>query len=363
MNPSHKHIVFTVTNDLSYDRRMQRICKTLSQNGWRVTLIGRKLPSSIALTQQPYHQKRIKCFFNKGKLFYLEYNLRLFFTLLSIKAEIFSAVDLDTIIPIYYGSVVKRCKRVFDAHEYFEEVPEVTHRQVVKKIWQWVAHRYIVRFNSCYTVNESLAEIFTRQYKVSFNVIRNVPNLIVKQESTHKRHLLYQGALNEGRGLEALITAMQNIDIPLKIIGEGDLSLELRKLVKQLELNDKIEFLGFVEPEKLSQYTQASCIGFNLLEDVGLSYHYSLANKFFDYIQAEIPSISMDLPEYRRINEQFEVSILIESLSPQNIQNAVEQLLRQQDCYDRLKQQCAKAKLIFNWEIESAKLLRIYNEI
>ena len=77
-----KIIYFTVTNDLSYDQRMQKICGSLAQAGYKTTLVGRKLKSSQPLTQRAFQQKRISCIFNKGKLFYAEYNFRLFFYLL-----------------------------------------------------------------------------------------------------------------------------------------------------------------------------------------------------------------------------------------------------------------------------------------
>ena len=76
------HVIFTVTNDLSYDARMHRICGTLTANGYGVTLVGRALPYSTPLKDRPFGQKRLHCFFQKGFPFYAEYNLRLFFFLL-----------------------------------------------------------------------------------------------------------------------------------------------------------------------------------------------------------------------------------------------------------------------------------------
>src|SRR5437667_9925928 len=72
-----KRIYFTVTNDLTYDQRMKRICTSLAENGYDVVLVGRKLKQSLPLKKEKYKQNRIRCWFNKGKLFYFEYNLRL----------------------------------------------------------------------------------------------------------------------------------------------------------------------------------------------------------------------------------------------------------------------------------------------
>src|SRR5690349_17278363 len=102
-----KRILFTVTNDLNYDQRMQRICNTLADAGYDVTLIGRKLKTSAPLPDKNYKQRRLNCWFNKGKLFYAEFNIRVFFFLLFKKADCICAIDLDTILPCYYISKLK----------------------------------------------------------------------------------------------------------------------------------------------------------------------------------------------------------------------------------------------------------------
>src|SRR6266498_4961980 len=115
-------LVFTVTNDLSYDQRMIRICTSLSLAGYHVTLIGRKQKKSIRLQPERFYQKRLSCFFEKGKAFYVEYSLRLFLLLLFKRADLICAIDLDSIMPCYFVSKLKRSRRVYDAHELFCEM-------------------------------------------------------------------------------------------------------------------------------------------------------------------------------------------------------------------------------------------------
>ncbi|HEV7783351.1 MAG TPA: hypothetical protein VGO58_18880 [Chitinophagaceae bacterium] len=130
-----KTIYFTVTNDLSYDQRMQRICTSLAENGYRVVLVGRKLTSSLPLEERKYEQKRIRCWFNKKKWFYAEYNIRLFFFLLFKKMDAICAIDLDTILPCLRISRLKKIPRIYDAHELFTEMKEVITRPGIQKTW------------------------------------------------------------------------------------------------------------------------------------------------------------------------------------------------------------------------------------
>lgn len=356
-------IVFTVTNDLVHDRRMQRICNSLAENGFDVTLIGRELPDSIPVPKYFFKTMRQRCWFNKGKLFYLEYNFRLFWKLLFMKADVYSAVDLDTIIPTFKVAWLKRKKKVFDAHEFFEEVPEVVDRPFTKAVWKLVAKLWVPRADAAMTVSESLAERFQFMYGIPFATIRNVPRLSTAPFVKSQGYLLYQGALNEGRGLEQLIEAMQFLDIPLKIAGEGDLSSELRELSKKLGVEHQIRFLGFVPPDKLDELTARAWLGINVLENRGLSYYYSLANKFFDYINHGVPSLNMDFPEYRKINAPHEVSVLLKELSYRGIVDAVRMLQEDTAMYERLRENCIAARAELNWEKEEQKLLKLYRQI
>jgi len=365
-------IIFTVSNDLSYDQRMQRICTSLVNAGYEVCLVGRKKRSSVELQAQHFKQTRLNCIFEKGKLFYLEYNIRLLLFLLFNHADIYSAVDLDTLLPCLLAAKIKSKKLVFDAHEYFTEVPEVVERPLTKKIWEFLAGLCIPHANKAYTVGTKLSEIFTEKYKTNFEIILNVPSSTHQQISTsinqhiyksaHLQIILYQGALNEGRGLEECILAMHRINAELQLAGEGDLSTKLRTLVAKEGLTDKVKFLGFVKPNELKQITSQAYIGLNLLRDKGLSYYYSLANKFFDYIHAGVPCICADFPEYQNINMQYDCTLLCPA-DADRISDTINILLNDKILYQKLKDNCLKAKEDLCWEKEEIKLLNMYKTL
>ena len=97
-------IVCTVTNDLNFDQRMIRICTSLVNAGYDVTLIGFERKNSKPLVPRPFKQKRVPIIAEEGKLLYIDYWTKLFFLLLFKKADIFCAIDLDTILPVYFAS-------------------------------------------------------------------------------------------------------------------------------------------------------------------------------------------------------------------------------------------------------------------
>lgn len=360
-------IICTVTNDLTYDQRMIRISSSLARAGYAVLLTGRQRRASQPLREEAFRQKRLRCHFEKGKLFYIEYNLRLFFFLLSHPFDIVCAVDLDTLLPAYLASRLKGKICVYDAHEYFTETPEVERRPLIKRIWEGVASFTLPRLRYAYTVGPALAQLFEERYGTPFAVIRNMPNRQPLASATAPgtpRIILYQGALNEGRGLEYAIEAMRQIEgAVLWLAGEGDLSATLRAQARQLELEGKVRFLGFLPPHELQHLTPQAYLGLNLLENRGLSYYYSLANKAFDYVQAGKPSIQMAFPEYAALNAQYEAFHLLEALSVPALVAAIRQLLYDAEYYDRLRSNCLRAREEWVWEQEEERLLEFYREL
>ena len=391
-------LVLAATTDLSYDQRMQRIGGSLARAGYQVLLVGWQRPASVPLVPQPYAQHRLRGWFQRGKLFYLEYNLRLFFFLLGQRAAAWSCADLDAALPTWLRAWLGGQPFVYDAHELFTEVPEVVARPRVQRAWQWVENFIVPRARLRYTVGPALARLFEQRHPgCAFAVVRNVPASLVpgawclvpgsntgqepevsnqapvtKHQAPSTKHqaptLLYQGALNVGRGLAELLEAMPLVPARLLICGEGDCSAALRAQAARLGLlaSGQVEFRGYVLPEALRQLTAQATVGIMLLENTGLSYYYSLANKFFDYVQAGIPQLCIAFPEYRALNARHEVAELVPDLRPATLAAALARLLpggRPGPHYQRLAANCRRARAEWSWEEEEKTLLRLYKEV
>lgn len=360
-----KKIYFVVNNELNYDQRMTRICTTLSSHHYQIFLVGKRYAGSLPLLQKTYNQQRIHCWFKKGKLAYVEFNLKLFFFLLWQKPDCICAIDLDTIFPVLLSSLFKRCKIVYDAHELFPEMKEIVSRPAIQKIWNWVERTAVPHFLLGYTVSESIAHVFKQKYGVDYPVIRNMPkknNELIPNPNPEK-FILYQGAVNHGRCLEYLVPAMEAVNARLVICGDGNFMEQTRQLVTQYRLSEKIIFKGMLVPGELSKVTASAYIGVNIVEPFGLNQEYSLANKFFDYIHAGIPQLTMDFIEYARINSAFKVAVLIPSPEPIKIASALNLLLQNDVLYNELQKNCLKAREIYNWQQEEKELLGFYSKI
>jgi len=360
-----KKIIVTVTNDLTSDQRVHKVCRTLHNAGYDVFLIGRKLSNSKPLNRS-YRTKRISLLFNKGVLFYAEFNLRLFFVLLFYKKDVLLANDLDTLLPNYLISKLQIKKLVYDSHELFSEIPELVNKPFTKKVWRSLERRVLPNLKNTYTVSNSIADYYDKKYQTKFKVIRNLP-LMIRTISKgnfsfdHKgeKIILYQGAINIGRGLELIINTMPFIsNCILVIIGNGDIIKNLKSYVKNINLVKKVRFLESLTPNELQKITPLANIGISIEEDLGLNYRFSLPNKIFDYINAEVPILVSNLPEMRKIIDTHKVGEIVKDRSPQKLALQIKELLKK-DYSEELKK--AKKELI--WENQEEELLAIFRNI
>lgn len=341
-NLALKKVSLSVINDLVTDNRVHKIATSLHEMGFESVLVGRILPESPPVTRD-YRTLRMKLFFRKGLAFYLEYNLRLLFCLLHLKIDVFVANDLDTLPANYLASRIKRKPLIYDSHEYFTEVPELVNRPTVKAIWTRIEKVLLPKVDAAYTVCESIAEVYRTKYGVDFKVVRNLPvrsitkNNTDSMTSSHRinnssKIILYQGALNLGRGLEDSIKAMQFIDgAELWLAGDGDLTQKLKCLVEELKLETKVKFLGRLPFQKLNEVTRMADLGISLEEDLGLNYRFALPNKLFDYIQAGVPVLVSDLPEMRRIVEQYKIGMIAQTHQRKELAEAIKAALFDQE--------------------------------
>ncbi len=360
-----KKIICTVTNDLNFDQRMIRICTSLHKAGYDITLVGRKKKESKPLNDQPFRQRRLYCYFQKGKLFYAEYNIRLFIYLLFVKADLFCAIDLDTILPNLFASRLRSKKRVYDAHELFCEMEEIVSRPAIFKMWKAIEKYAVPQFKVGYTIGECYADEFNKMYGLHYEIVRNATVLqsLPEADLNAEKYILYQGAVNEGRSFETLIPAMRKVNSKLIICGEGNFFEQAVALTEQYHLQHKIVFKGYVEPMRLRQYTKNAWVGITLFTNQGKSNYLSMANRFFDYMHFAVPQLCVAFPEYVKVNKKYPISILLKDTTEESISAALNKLLSDAQLHTMLRANCLKAREEYCWQQEEIKLIAFYKKI
>jgi glycosyltransferase involved in cell wall biosynthesis len=370
-----KRAIVSVTNDLYTDNRVNKICLFLVEEGYDVLLVGRLRKNSLPLASRSYQTKRMKLLFDKGPLFYAAYNLRLFFFLLVQRADVLVANDLDTLLANFVAKKVKpSTKVVYDSHEYFTEVPELTKRPRIQRFWLGIEKLIFPKLKTIYTVNQSIAQLYEATYKKNIQVIRNIsptwkPNTYLSKAELgipeNKFVLILQGAgINVDRGAEEAVEAMRQLnDCVLLIVGDGDVVEELKKNVKEYDLQHSVLFFGKRPYDEMMQFTYNADLGLTLDKATNLNYKFSLPNKVFDYIHAGTPILSTRLVEIGRIIERNNVGILIDELTVDSLVEAIQSLQTNKSLLDELKANCQKAAEVENWDEEKKILKVIYSNL
>ena len=359
-------IIVSVTNDLVADNRVHKVCTTLQNMGFDVLLIGRKLPASLEVAKRDYQTKHFNLLFKTGVLFYAEYNFRLFIFLLFAKFDVVLANDLDSLTANFLASKIKKKPLVYDSHEYFTEVPELINRPKTQRIWEWLEQKMVPKIKYAYTVCDSIANIYNKKYGTDFKVVRNIPNAIKNQVAKNNnttKIILYQGAVNIGRGLEQAILSMNFIDnAKLIIAGDGDIKLQLENLVEKENLQKRVEFTGRLPIEELTKLTPQADLGLSIEEDLGLNYRFAQPNKLFDYIQAQVPVLVANLPEMAEIVSQYKIGEITTTLKPGQLAEKIKEALFNIEKREIWQKNLKIAAKELTWEKEEEVLVEIYSQ-
>ncbi len=360
-------VLVSVFNNLLTDQRVEKVCRTLYENGYDVELIGNNW-GGLPEMSRPYKFSRLHLKSKSLKLAYPEFNFKLAQELKkkANKNTILLSNDLDTLAANYWISKKMKLPLVYDSHEIYVEMPSLNGRPT-KKIWSSLEKKILPKLKFMMAANESYAKWYAEKYTIETPVVvRNFPRKMGNPQNYEivnaPKIILYQGAINPSRGLDKLIPAMKRVEnAQLWIAGKGPKLEEYQALTKSLQLTEKIKFLGSISPEELRAITTKADVGLSIEENGGLSYFYSLPNKISDYIQARVPVVTSNFPEMEKIVNQYNVGTTIKNHTEQELVSKINDVLSLGKAF--YKNHLEKAATDLCWENEEAKLLQLFAKV
>ena len=379
-----KLITVTVISDLVTDYRVHKICQTLHNEGYRIHLIGSSNKRSLALKSRDYQTDRIKTWFKGTALFYVEFNIRLFFRLLHQKPDIFLGNDLDVMPATMLVARLRKKPIVYDSHEFFLGMAGMDQKPIRRYIWKFIEIRIFARLKYMYTVSDSIRNLYRRIYHKKVFVVRNLPlkdplnpELTIEEVTwirsidqripENKNLIILQGAgINESRGAEELVYSMIFLDssnFHLLIIGGGDVFSKLEKMIKQNHLSEKITLIQKVPFAVLGHFTRKAQLGISIDKSSVLNHKYSLPNKLFEYLHAGVPVLASRLIEQERIINQYDVGAFIEDYQPEHMAGKIKEIFANPELLNRWKQNTCKVREALNWENERKIVIDIFKQV
>lgn len=288
---------------------------------------------------------------------------------LSRRYEIYHSNDLNTLPQGYICSKfrLKRRKLIYDSHEV-----QTSRTGYDSGIYAKMEKFLINKIDNMIVENHTRAQYNEDLYGFYPGVVHNYP---FKQEAVNEKinlHqilglpkeekiLLYQGGIQTGRGLEKLVMAIPLIkEGVLVFIGDGRIKLELQKMVKEMQVEDRVKFLPKVPLSDLPKYTRNAYLGFQVLNNVCFNHYSASSNKLFEYMMSGVPVVACSFPEIKKVVEENRVGVCVDSHNYEDIARGVNELLDDREKRETFSKNTVEARNHYNWEMEKQEFLQIY---
>ena len=287
-------------------------------------------------------------------------------------ADIYHANDLNTLPQAIVCSKLRLKPKplIYDSHEVQSDRTGYNPK-TIKRIESFMlkfVDQMIVENHTRAKYNQDIYGFYPKtlyNYSEKYN-IEEKPQINLHKKigiNEDEKILLYQGGLQQGRGLELLIEAMDEIEEGhLLFIGGGKLTQTLKEQAEASKQADRIHFLDKVPFQELPSYTREAYLGFQVLQNICFNHYSASSNKLFEYMMAHVPVVSCDFPEIKKVVEETNTGLVVDSHNASEIANAVNQLVKDTSLRNQLSKNTKQAKEIYNWNNEQSKLLEVYNQ-
>jgi glycosyltransferase involved in cell wall biosynthesis len=352
-----------------------RACTALAEAGYEVHLLaqgeGRQTYQSkgVFIHPLPSYETRMQRFTRASRVAEMAANL---------KPDLFHVHEPDLLGPVIARAGSKPV--VYDVHESYLDVINVRKwlptwtKPFARLAWDLWERRLVRRCAGVVVVTERIAARYLRLNQ-KVRVVANYPDCENMEDgipiSRDPRTCVYAGALSRDRGLSQIFEAMailneRDTEIRLALAGicsSEDYLCSLLDEAHQLGIGQQVHYHGVLPRSKALRLQRQAGIG--LVTYLPLNYSITgLPNKLMECMALGLPVVGSDFPEFRQVAGVNGAAILVDPRKPEQIADAIELLVRDPDLARRMGEAGERAvRERFNWGIERAKLLQLYQQI
>ena len=180
--------------------------------------------------------------------------------------------------------------------------------------------------------------------------------------------LCHEGSLGFERGLREMIEATDRLRdrVRLLIVGEafGEVRTWLDAEVARRKLDGVVRRTGWLPYIDVGQALREAHVGLVLFQDTDTSLRAGCPNKLFNYMNAGLAIVSVNLPEPRRILRAEGCGVILADGGTDALVAAIEELLADPDrvrCMGLAGQRAVRER--YSWEAQERVLLGAYEEM
>lgn len=296
-----------------------------------------------------------------------------------VEPDVIHCHDLYPLLGGVLAAKRAESKVVYDAHEYeVERVPPLP--QDKKAFVDAVERRLLKEVDHLITVCDSLAELYSERYEKRYpKVVMNAPEIrkegLIKESDIRDLAgldenipvIVYVGGIGqEGRGMDKAVRALAEIpSAHLVAIGPRHNKNDgwLLTHAEEAGVKDRISLVPGVPSDLVVSAVRSASVGICLIQDISLSYRYSMPNKLLEMAFAQVPIVVSNLPEMGRFVEELGIGVIVDQEDPNSIADGIKEVISNNRKY-RIsvdKMQILKEK--YSWETQSKNLIDAYSEI
>ena len=337
-----------VRNPFTNDTRVEREAKTLTDAGYRVTVVADAGPGLPAAEDR--EGIRVRRVPRRGPNFpglrFAAHVMRLRSAVMATRPDIVHAHDADALQSAGPAAGGLGVPLVYDSHELWLGRTTRGRSRVydlLNRAWYWLVERwYVPRAALVMVANPGVAPELERRYGISG--VRVVPNYPVEESDGDARDLreligdaipdgapivLYLGALMAHRGAEELVAALATVpDAHLVCLGAAGPHVPVIEAeAARHGVSARVHLVPPVPSAEVVPYARSATIGVSIVQPASLSYRLALPNKLFQYMAAGLPVVASDFPDVRAVVEGSAAGIVVDPTDVEAVGDALRTLL------------------------------------
>lgn len=360
---SQKKICLVFLGNPFKDSRLTNLADSLRKDNCDVSIIGFdwfENARNFTSKKNVVHKLRRR----PSILFYSSFALLLIKELMKTNSDIYFAEDFFTLPIVTLFAKVRKAKLYYNSREIYAFIGGLAKRPLLQKFITSIEKFFIKYPDIVLTTGEMDSEFLEKFYGIkNMLVIRNIPLYQQPIQKVNLREmygigeqnliLLYQGIITQGRGISFILEALQKLpDVYFIILGDGQKKEYYKQMAIRYKVDERVIFVGQIDQRELIDYTTAADVGLSLIENISVSYYHALPNKLFEYIMAGLPVLSSDLPQMKKIVDNYKVGECIELKSADEIVDVINRWSKNPQVLESFKSNCAIAAKELNWQEE-----------
>lgn len=200
----------------------------------------------------------------------------------------------------------------------------------IGRMLEWTAMRWS---DHIFVITKTMSEYYSNRYDVPLSKFVEIPfgvdDDLFSSEEKHeaKKRVIYTGNLGTLQPFEPYIRGFAkwaSDEAELYLVGSGEREEELKNLVKELEIDDRVTFTGQLPRSKIPELVSSAAVSWVPL-DTENHLDYARPTKLLESMAVGTPYIASEVQEIERVTEKSNAGITVQNNS-EEVANALNEL-------------------------------------